>query len=121
MNKEIIILEIDSLIRTLNFIQEEQLFIKNKLSNFLENTLEFPILNWAEKLHQEILNRESAIQLLKKDILKLQNQVFRKNVINHISDQLMMEAFKKFKLQVIYIETEFITWKNISNKQFDSV
>ena len=121
MNKEIIILEIDSLIRTLNFIQEEQLFIKRKISNFLENTLEFSILNWAEILHQEILNRETAIQLLKNDILKLQHLVIQKKVVNQISDQLLIEAFKKIKLQVIYIETEFITWKNIANKQFESV
>jgi hypothetical protein len=78
-------------------------------------------LNWAEILHQEILNRETAIQLLKNDILKLQNQIFQQKVINQISDQLLIEAFKKIKLQVIYIETEFISWKNITNKQFESI
>ena len=121
MNKEIIIQEIESLIRTLNFIQEEQSFIKRKLINFLEKVAEASILNWAELLHQEILNRETAIQLLKNDILKLQNQIIRKKTINHISDRLMINDFKKLKLQVIYIETEFITWKNNTNKQFESV
>jgi hypothetical protein len=119
MNKEIIIQEIESLIRTLNFIQEEQSFIKNKLSIFLEKVAELTILNWAEILHQEILNRETAIQLLKNDILKLQNQVIRKRVINNILDRQIIESFKKFKQQVIYFETEFITWKNITNEQFE--
>jgi hypothetical protein len=119
MNKEIIIQEIESLIRTLNFIQEEQSFIKNKLSIFLEKVAELTILNWAEILHQEILNRETAIQLLKNDILKLQNQVIRKKVINNILDRQIIESFKKFKQQVIYFETEFITWKNITNEQFE--
>jgi hypothetical protein len=103
----------------LNFIQEEQSFIKNKLSIFLEKVAELTILNWAEILHQEILNRETAIQLLKNDILKLQNQVIRKRVINNILDRQIIESFKKFKQQVIYFETEFITWKNITNEQFE--
>ena len=119
MNKEIIIQEIESLIRTLNFIQEEQSFIKNKLSIFLEKVAELTILNWAEILHQEILNRETAIQLLKNDILKLQNQVIRKKVINNILDRQIIESFRKFKQQVIYFETEFINWKNITNEQFE--
>jgi len=119
MNKEIIIQEIESLIRTLNFIQEEQSFIKNKLSIFLEKVAELTILNWAEILHQEILNRETAIQLLKNDILKLQNQVIRKKVINNILDRQIIESFRKFKQQVIYFEAEFINWKNITNEQFE--
>lgn len=120
MNKEIIIQEIESLIRTLSFIQEEQTFIKRKLSNFLDKVIAADILNWAETLHQEILNRDTAIQLLKNDILKIQNLVSRKKIINNIIDRHIIEPFKKFKQQVIYIETEFVTWKNVTNEQFES-
>ncbi len=119
MNKEIIIQEIESLIRSLNFIQEELSFIKSKLSKFLEKVSESSILNWAELLHQEILNRETAIQLLKNDILKWQNQVIRKKAINNILELPIIDSFKKFKQQVIYFETEFMTWKNITNEQFE--
>lgn len=120
MNKEIILQEIESLIRTLSFIQEEQTFIKRKLSIFLDKVIAADILNWAETLHQEILNRDTAIQLLKNDILKIQNLVSRKKFINNILDRHIVDPFKKFQQQVIYIETEFVTWKNITNEQFES-
>ena len=71
MNKEIILQEIESLIRTMDFIQEEQAFIKKKLISFLENIVMKDAVVWAEDLSQEIINRETAIQLLKRDVLKL--------------------------------------------------
>jgi hypothetical protein len=121
MNKEIIIQQIESLLRTLNFIQEEQSYVKYKLSNFLENIYGTVHLNWAEILHQEILNRETAIQLLKSDILKLQLQIVQKKVINNILDKGIIDVFKKMKQQVGYIETEFMRWKNVANENFEAV
>jgi hypothetical protein len=120
MNKEIITQEIESLIRTLDFIQEEQSFIKRKLSSLLENMLMIDIIAWAELLHQEILNRETALQLLKNDIIALRNQAKGKGSINNMVDPDMLGLFKKYKQQVGYIEKEFLTWKNSTNEQFES-
>ena len=120
MNKEIILQEIESLIRTMDFIQEEQSFIKRKLSSLLENMVMSDILAWAEELHQEILNRETAIQLLKGDVVTLRNQVKVKRSVNNIVDPNTVADYKKYKQQVGYIETEFFTWKNIANEKFES-
>ncbi len=120
MNKEIILQEIESLIRTMDFIQEEQSFIKRKLSSLLENMVMSDILAWAEELHQEILNRETAIQLLKGDVITLRNQVKVKRSVNNIVDPNTVADYKKYKQQVGYIETEFFTWKNIANEKFES-
>jgi hypothetical protein len=49
MNKEIMSQEIESMIRTLDFIQEEQAFIKRKLSSLLENMVMSDVLVWAEE------------------------------------------------------------------------
>lgn len=120
MNKEIILQEIDSLNRTLDFVQEEQSFIKRKLSSFLENVVLNEVLAWAEALHQEILNRETAIQLLKNDIMKLSNLVKSKRSVNNIVDPSIEESYKKSKKQVGYIEAEFLNWKNTTNDKFET-
>lgn len=119
MNKEIMLQEIDSLNRTLDFVQEEQSFIKRKLSSFLDNIVLNESLIWAETLHQEILNRETAIQLLKSDIAKITLQVKIKRSVNNIMDPTIVEVFKKYKQQVGYIETEFLSWKHTTNDKFE--
>lgn len=119
MNKESFIQEIESFIRTLSFIQEEQSFLKRKLSAFLDSVNDATVLNWVEIIHQQILNRETAIQLLRNDILKLQSSFIQKKLANNFVDQSTLDRLKKYKQQVVYIETEFITWKNIANEQFE--
>ena len=120
MNKEVFLQELASVIRTLNFIQEEQTYIKSKLSNFLDNVVDSDELNWAESLHHEILNRETAVQLLRNDILKIKSQVVQKRFLNNMLDRQIIDSFNKHKQQVVYIETEFVAWKKITNEQFES-
>lgn len=120
MNKEIMSQEIESLIRTLDFIQEEQTFIKRKLISLLENIVINELLLWAEVLHQEILNRETALQLLKNDILIFRNQLKAIKSVNNIIDRNSVTLFKNYKQQVGYIEGEFFTWKQVTNEQFES-
>ena len=120
MNKESIIQEIDSLNRTLDFIQEEQSFIKSKLGSFLDKMVLTDSLIWAETLHQEILNREAAIQMLKNDISKTALTLKTRRFVNNMIDEKMMDEFKKYKQQVGYIEIQFLAWKQAANEKFDS-
>jgi hypothetical protein len=120
MNKEVIYQEIESLIRTLDFIQEEQSFINRKLSSLLDNLVLNDVIVWAETLSQEILNRETAIHLLRNDILTLRNQVKAKRSINNIIDPITASDYKKYKQQVGYIEAEFFAWKQNFNEKFET-
>ncbi len=120
MNKEIILQEIESFNRTLDFVQEEQSFIKSKLSSFLDKIVLNDSLVWAETLHQEILNRESAIQMLKNDISKLSLELKTKQFINNIVDAKVLAVFKKYKQQVGYIEIQFLKSKQSANEKFES-
>jgi hypothetical protein len=120
MNKEIILQEIDSLNRTLDFVQEEQSFVKRKLGSFLEKMVLTDSLVWAETLHQEILNRETAVQLLKNDISKVALTLKTMRSLDSKIDQQMVIEIKKFKQQVGYIETEFLKWKQIANDKFEA-
>jgi hypothetical protein len=120
MNKEVIYQEIESLIRTLDFIQEEQSFINRKLSSLLDNLVLNDVIVWAETLSQEILNRETAIHILRNDILTLRNQVKAKRSNNNIIDPITASDYKKYKQQVGYIEAEFFTWKQNFNEKFET-
>jgi hypothetical protein len=110
MKKELFIQELASLIRTLDFIQEEQAFIKRKLTDYIDTIEAVKLIQWAEEMQQQILNREAALQLLKKDILLLK--------ASGIAEPLLL---KKDKQQVNYLEKEFIQWKHAIDQKIDSV
>jgi hypothetical protein len=120
MNKEFIKQELESLIRSLDFIQEEQAFVKRKLSSFLENFVMNDFIVWAEDLQLQILNREAALRLLQNDILLLKKGVKASKSVNNIVEAKLMTEYKKYKLQVVYLENEFIAWKSEVNEKFEA-
>jgi len=111
MNKEILIQEFDSLMKVLDHIQEEQSIVKRKLNVLLGSTVMLDFLVWAEELLQQILNRETAIVLLRKDIIVFKKSVTTKKTIAIYVDLTQNKLFKKFKEQVLYLENEFSDWK----------
>jgi len=120
MNKEFIIQELESLIRSLDFIQEEQAFIKRKLSGLLENLVLNDFIIWAEDLQLQILNREAALRLLKNDFLLLKKGVKASKSSNNMVEPKFETEYKKYKLQIVYLENDFITWKSIVNEKFEA-
>jgi hypothetical protein len=120
MNKEFITQELESLIRSLDFIEEEQAFIKRKLSSLLENLVLNDFIIWAEDLQLQILNREAAVRLLNNDILLLKKGVKASKSVNNIVEAKLMTEYKKYKLQVVYLENEFIIWKSEVNEKFEA-
>ena len=120
MNKEFITHEVESLIRSLDFIQEEQAFVKRKLSSLLENFVINDFIIWAEELQLQILNREAAVRLLKLDVLQLKKGVKASKSANNIVEAKLVTEYKKYKLQVVYLENEFITWKSNVNEKFEA-
>ncbi|MEY4456660.1 MAG: hypothetical protein RLY15_924, partial [Bacteroidota bacterium] len=104
--------------RSLDFIQEEQAFIKSKLTGKLDSTQDITLLNWVEDIQQQIINRELAIQLLKKDVQQL-DRIFNLNRVSSSIDEDQMSQFKNDKEQVQYLEKEFFVWKNNVNHQLE--
>jgi hypothetical protein len=120
MNKEFITQELESLIRSLDFIEEEQAFIKRKLSSFLENFVMNDFIIWAEELQLQILNREVAVRLLNNDILLLKKGVKASKSVNSLVETKLVTEYKKYKQQVVYLENEFIAWKSEVNEKFEA-
>ena len=111
MNKEILIQEFNSLMKALDHIQEEQSIVKRKLNVLLESAVMLDFLVWAEELLQQILNRETAVLLLRNDISVFKKSVTTKKTIAIYVDLTQNKLFKKFKEQVLYLENEFSDWK----------
>ena len=112
MKKELFIQELESLIRTLDFIREEQAFIKKKLTNYIDKIDDTFHIQWAEEMQQQILNRESALQLINQDISALKASK---------AIDLVLLLLKKDKLQINYLENEFIQWKHTIDQKIDAM
>jgi hypothetical protein len=118
MNKEVIILELASFIRSLDFIQEEQAFIKTKLTDQLDSANDVKIISWIEDVHQQIINRELAIQILKKDV-QILDRILKAIPGNKTIEEAQFNLFKNTKQQVKYLEHDFFSWKNNINHQLE--
>ena len=121
MNKEVLYMDIDGLLNTLDVVQEEQTAIKRKLSGLLDNEVSIPFINWAEDIHQQILNREAAVQLLRKDIIALKKTIMQKKSIIYFIDNPYVKMITKYKEQVGYLQNEFIIWSKATAEKFDSI
>jgi hypothetical protein len=121
MNKEQLYKDLDSLIIKLNLIQEEQTAIKQKLSGLLDNVVSNQFIAWAEEIHQQILNREAALQLLRKDIISLKKTIVQKKSIIYFVDNQYVKLITKYKEQIAYLENEFKLWAKVTAEKFDTI
>jgi hypothetical protein len=121
MNKELINKDLDGLLSTLNLIQEEQAAIKRKLIGLLDNMVSNQFIAWAEETHQQILNREAALQLLRKDIISLKKTIVQKKSIIYFFDNQYAKSITKYKEQIIYLDNEFKLWSKATIEKFSSI
>ena len=121
MNKEVLYMDLDGLLSTLDVVQEQQTAIKRKLSGILDNVVSTLFINWAEDIHQQILNREAAVQLLRKDIIALKKTIVQKKSVIYFFDNQYVKMITKYKEQVGYLQNEFNIWSNPTAEKFDSI
>ena len=121
MNKDIIYKDLDSLLNTLNLIQEEQTAIKRKLSGLLDHLVPNHFIEWAEEIHQQILNREAALQLLRKDIIALKKAIVQKTAVIYFFDHQYVKMIVKYKEQVGYLQNEFKIWAKVTAEKFETI
>ena len=114
-------MDLDGLLSTLDIIQEEQTAIKRKLSGLLDNVVSTDFINWAEDTHQQILNREVAVQLLRKDIFALKKTIVQKKSVIYFFDNQYVKMITKYKEQVGYLQNEFNIWSKATAEKFDSI
>lgn len=121
MNKELLYQQITVLLKILDIIQEEQSAMKRRLSILLDKAVLNNYIDWAEEIHQQILNRETAIQLLRKDIIALKKVITLKKSSIIFADTIYHKSLEKFKIQISYLENEFKNWSQMTNAKFETI
>jgi hypothetical protein len=87
----------------------------------LDNVVTNNFIEWAEEIHQQILNREAAMQLLRKDIIVLSKTIVQKKSFIYFDENKYTKMISRYKEQLTYLDNEFKTWsKDISDK-FESI
>ena len=121
MNKEVLCKELDDLISKLDVIQEEQAVIKRELSVLLGKVVTNNFIEWAEEIHQQILNREAAMQLLRKDVKALSKTIVQKKSVIYFADNKYLKMITKYKEQINYLKNEFKIWSKDISEKFESI
>jgi predicted nucleic acid-binding Zn-ribbon protein len=123
MKATVVIQDLDALLRSLDFIRDEQTYIKNKLAALLESNDRMLVeqIRDFEDMQQQILNREVAIKLIRTDVVALSRQL--KNVAStfEVEDKSILDQLKQFKQQTTYLENEFNSWKHLVDPKLEVV
>jgi hypothetical protein len=105
---EIFNIELSSWLRSLDFMEQENAFLKNNLSRILDTFNEEGLINWADEYQGIILQREAVMDLLKEDILK-QEALIATTRYNHHSfvNNRVASLQKEIRSKIEYVEKEF--------------
>lgn len=121
MNKDLLFKDLDGLFIQLDIIQDEQAAIKRKLTGLLDSVVSNHFIDWAEELHQQILNREAALQLLRKDIIALRKAITTKKSVIYLVENQYVKLIIKYKEQTAYLNNEFKIWSKVTSEKFDAI
>ena len=97
--------ELDTWQRTLNFIQQENIHLKNRLAEIIKNGMDDTLLEQVEYFQNQFLNKDAVITLLRQDISMERNldgdlryKKYQKRHDKLRADMGMMEAeFNRLK------------------------
>jgi hypothetical protein len=67
------------------------------------------------------LNREAAVQILRKVIIALKKTIIQKKSIIYFIDNPYVKMITKYKEQVGYLQNEFNIWSKATAEKFDSI
>lgn len=104
-------------LRTLDFMEQENAYMKNRLSKVLDGYLNRDLLDWAESYQNQIILKEEAIDLLKQDITAQEKRLVSEYLFD--GQQLKDEIVKsqvQLRSQMNYMEDDFFTMKKAFNE-----
>jgi len=119
---EIFNIELSSWLRSLDFMEQENAFLKNNLSRILDTFNEDGLINWADDYQGIILQREAVMDLLREDILK-QEALIAASVYNHHSfvNNRVAAVQKEIRSKIQYVEKEFQVLKGSFIHDFERI
>jgi len=108
-----------SWIRSLDHMEQENVYLKTRLSRFTEKIQLAEQLNWAEDYQTRILQKEAAIALIRQDVHEQEGKIA--DAYND-QDTALTELFQKqniLRLKIEYIENRFLLLKRSFNHELN--
>lgn len=105
---EILTLENSTWQRSLDYMEQENDYLKNNLSRILDSFAEKELVVWADEYQGIILQREAAMNLLRRDILNQEALIASsKYNLSPSSNNRIIFAQKEIRSKIAYMEKEF--------------
>jgi len=106
-------------IRLLDFFKQDNYFMKNRLSEALDNNVDKDFLALAEQFQNKFILKDEYIDELRHDINKL-DEIVSNNSGGWISNTVTKTRLK-LRNEMEYFETDFSKLRNDFNKYLSSV
>lgn len=104
-------------LRTLDFMEQEHAFMKQRLSKVVESFGDPDLLEWAENCQNQLIMKDEAIHLLKKDIATQEKRLANEYLFH--SAQLkndIISVQQQLRGQMEYMENDFFMMKKKFNQ-----
>jgi len=103
-------------------MEQENDYLKNNLSRILDSFAEKELVVWADEYLGIILQREAAMNLLRRDILNQEALIASsKYNLSPSSNNRIIFIQKEIRSKVAYIEKEFQLLKNSFINDFERI
>lgn len=103
--------------RTLDFMEQENAFMKTRLSKVLDIHHTPDFLDWAENYQNQMLMKEEAIDLLKQDINAQEKRLASEYLFEgQPLNTDIVKSQNQLRLQMNYVEEEFFHMKKSFNE-----
>jgi predicted nuclease with TOPRIM domain len=104
-------------LRTLNYMEDENSYMKNRLSKVLDAYHSAELLEWAELHQNQMLQKEEAINLLKQDINAQEKRLVSEYLFDgqQLKDEIIL-AQDQIRGQMNYMEDDFFKMKKAFNE-----
>lgn len=93
--------ELDTWHRTLNYIQQENIHLKNRLSEIIKNGMDDTLLEQVEYFQSQFLNKDAIIILLRQDIAQ------ERGLDGNLPDKKNWKKHDKLRKDMGMMESEF--------------
>lgn len=109
-------------LRTLDFMEQENAFMKRHLGKLLEGVSDTPTIEWAEACQTQILMKDEAIDLLKQDINAQEKRLASQYLFEDNQLKTDLPTFQQqLRAQIEYIENDFFLMKKNFNQHLSAI
>ncbi len=108
--------------RLLDFFNQENAFLKTRLSKVLDDDGDTKLLSFAEKFQNQFLYNDDYIREVKQEIALLKASAISFIETNKIAEQILfIKRHKKLSAQLTYFEGRFAKLKNEFNGHLEKL